>query len=101
VIVAIFIALELWHSHKAMYNTTMAFAEGAVAIASLRSDLVPPMLTGTLSFAVLLLYAEFVHRFYNMPNSLGSHALGVPIEELFFAAADGAIWSVACEGVQG
>jgi hypothetical protein len=79
-------------------------------IAFLRSDLVPSMLIGAASFAALYfalfliflaLYPEFVQRYYNIPNLLGIYLLGVPIEELLFAASGGAIWSVAYEYVQG
>jgi hypothetical protein len=110
VIAVVFISLELWHPHKTMYNTIIAFAAGVVVIAFLRSDLVPLMLISALSFTalyfflflcLLFLYPDFVHRFYNIPNLLGIYVLGVPIEELLFAATGGAIWSVAYEYVQG
>jgi hypothetical protein len=110
VIAVIFIAVELWHPHKTMYNTIIAFAAGALVIAFLRSDLVPLMLISALSFTalyfflflcLLFLYPDFIHRFYNIPNLLGIYLLGVPIEELLFAATGGAIWSVAYEYVQG
>ena len=98
-----FIALELWHPNKTMSNTIMAFAVGAVVIAFLRSDLAPPMLINALSFtalyfflflSLLLLYPDFVQRFYNIPGLLGIYVLGVPLEELLFAASGGAIGSV-------
>jgi Lycopene cyclase len=110
VMVVIFVALELWHPNKTIYNTIAAFAAGAVVIAFLRSDLVPLMLISAMSFTalyfflflcLLYLYPEFVDRFYNVPNLLGIYVLGVPIEELLFAATGGAIWSVAYEYVQG
>jgi hypothetical protein len=110
VVVVVFIALELWHPQKTIYNTIIAFAIGAVVIAFLRSDLVPTMLLGLLSFTVLyfvlflvvlFLYPDFVKRFYNIPHLLGRYVLGVPIEELLFAGSGGAIWSVAYEYVQG
>lgn len=110
VLVAVFIALELWHPGKTIYNTILAFAVGALVVAYLRRDLVPTMLTGALSFAVLYfalflfflsLYPHFVERYYNIPNLLGIYIVGVPIEELLFAATGGAIWSVGYEYVQG
>lgn len=109
-IVVLFIVLELWHPHKTMINTIVAFALGAVIIAFLRSDLITLMFISAVSFTVLyfflflcvlFLYPDFVRRFYNIPNLLGIYALGVPIEELLFAATGGAIWSVAYEYVQG
>jgi hypothetical protein len=110
VIIVVFIALEIWHSDKTIYNCIIAFAIGAVVIAFLRSDLVPTMLIGAVSFTalyfalfliVLILYPEFVNRFYNIPKLLGIYVLKVPIEELLFAGTGGAIWSVAYEYVQG
>ncbi len=109
-VAAVFIALEFWHPGKTIYNTIIAFAVGAVVVAYLRRDLVPTMLTGALSFAVLyfalflfflFLYPHFVERYYNIPNLLGIYIAGVPIEELLFAATGGAIWSVGYEYVQG
>jgi hypothetical protein len=110
VVVAVFIALEIWHSDKTIYNCIIAFAIGAVVIAVLRSDLIPTMLIGALSFTalyfalfliVVLLYPDFVTRFYTIPHLLGIYVLKVPIEELLFAGTGGAIWSVAYEYVQG
>lgn len=110
IVVVLFIALEIWHPGKTIYNCIIAFAIGALVIAFLRSDLIPTMLTGILSFTalyfflfliVLFLYPEFILRFYNVPNLLGKYVLGVPIEELLFAGTGGAIWSVAYEYVQG
>jgi Lycopene cyclase len=110
VVVVVFIALELWHRDKTIYNTIIAFAIGAIVIAVLRSDLIPTMLIGALSFTalyfvlfliVLFLYPEFVQRYYTIEHLLKIYVLGVPIEELLFAGTGGAIWSVAYEYVQG
>ncbi len=110
VVVVVFVVLQLWHPGKTIYNTIIAFAIGTAVIAVLRSDLIPTMVTGALSFALLyfalfliflLLYPGFIQRYYNIPNLLGIYILGVPIEELLFAATGGAIWSVAYEYVQG
>ena len=110
VIVAIFVALELWHPGKTIYNCIIAFAIGALVIAVLRSDLIPTMLIGVLTFTalyfvlfliVLRLYPDFITSFYNIPHLLGIYILGVPIEELLFAGTGGAIWSVAYEYLQG
>lgn len=109
-VVALFIALELRHPDKTMINTIISFALGALFIACLRGDLITLMLISSASFTllyfflflcVLFLYPDFVHRFYNISNLLGIYLLGVPIEELLFAATGGAIWSVAYEYVQG
>jgi hypothetical protein len=110
VLIAVFVALELWHPGKTIYNCIIAFAVGALVIAVLRSDLIPTMLLGVLTFTtlyfvlfliVLWLYPEFIPRYYNAPLLLGIYILGVPIEELLFAGTGGAIWSVAYEYVQG
>jgi hypothetical protein len=110
VVVVVFIALQVWHPGKTIYNTIIAFAVGALVIAYLRSDLIPTMLVGSLSFTVLyfalfliflFLYPGFVQRYYKIPNLLGIYVAGVPIEELLFAGTGGAIWSVAYEYVQG
>jgi hypothetical protein len=74
------------------------------------TDLIPLMVVGTVVFTVLYfvlflcvlaLYPQFVQRYYNLPNLLGIFVVGVPIEELLFAATGGAIWSVAYEYVFG
>jgi hypothetical protein len=110
VVVIVFIALELWHKDKTIYNTIIAFAVGAIVIAVLRSDLIPTMLIGALSFTalyfvlfliVLSLYPEFVQRYYTIEHLLGIYIAGVPIEELLFAGTGGAVWSVAYEYAQG
>jgi hypothetical protein len=105
-----FVILELWHPGKTIYNTVAAFTLCALIVAVVRSDLIPLMLTGAVTFTVLylglfvyflLLYPEFVQRYYNVPNLLGIYILGVPIEEPLFAASGGAVWSVAYEYLQG
>lgn len=110
VVVAVFLAMEFWHPGKTIYSCIIAFAIGAAVIAYLRSDLIPTMFTGALSFTALyfalflvflFLYPGFVQRYYNVPNLLGIYIAGVPIEELLFAGTGGAIWSVGYEYVQG
>jgi Lycopene cyclase len=110
VVVGVFMVLEFWHPGKTIYNCIIAFAIGAALIACVRSDLIPTMCTGALSFTVLyfalflvflFLYPGFVQRYYNVPNLLGIYIAGVPIEELLFAGTGGAIWSVAYEYLQG
>lgn len=102
----VFVALEIWHPHKTMNNTIISFAFGAIILAYLRRNLIPLMLVGSVTFTVLyfvlflcvlVLYPEFVMRYYNLPNLIGIFVHGVPIEELLFAGTGGAIWSVAYE----
>jgi hypothetical protein len=110
VMVVLFAALEHWRPGKTIYNTIISLTVGAIGVAILRRDLLPMMAVGALDFTalyfalfvvVLLLYPEFVRRFYNIPNLWGMFIAGVPIEELLFAASGGAVWSVAYEYVQG
>jgi len=109
-IIILFGVLELWHHDKTMDNTIISFAVGALVLAYLRRNLIPLMLASTASFTVLYfglflcvlaLYPQFVRYFYNLPNLSGIFILGVPIEELLFAATGGAIWSVAYEYAHG
>lgn len=108
-IAILFGVLELWRNNT-MDNTIISFAAGALVLAYLRRDLIPLMITSTISFsvlyfvlflAVLALYPQFVTRFYNLPNLLGIYVRKVPIEEILFAATGGAIWSVAYEYIHG
>jgi Lycopene cyclase len=49
----------------------------------------------------LLLYPDFIQRYYNLPNLLGIYIFRIPIEEPMFAASGGLVWSVAYEYIQG
>jgi len=107
----LFLALQLWHPNKTIYNMVISFVVGAIVVAVKRPDLIRLMLTGALNFTVLyfllfvyflILYPDFVQRYYTLQNFLPiPHILGVPIEELMFASTGGAIWSVAYEYLQG
>ncbi|HTT33356.1 MAG TPA: lycopene cyclase domain-containing protein [Methylomirabilota bacterium] len=110
ILVAVFLVLEFSRPNKTIYNTIIAFAACALIVAILRNDLILTMLVGALDFTVLyfalfvyflLLYPDFIQRFYNVPNPLGIYVWKVPIEELLFAASGGAVWSVAYEYVMG
>ena len=105
----VFVLLEFWRNNT-MDNTIISLTAGALVLAYLRRDLIPLMLTSTVSFTalyfvlyllVLFFYPQFVLRFYNLPNLLGIYIHRVPIEELLFAATFGAIWSVGYEYVHG
>jgi hypothetical protein len=109
-VVLVFVALYFGLHWKTMNATIVSFAFGALVLGYLRRDLVPLMLTSAVSFTVLYfvlflcvlsLYPEFVKRYYTHQNLLGIYLVGVPIEELLFAATGGAIWSVAYEYVFG
>lgn len=106
----IFLVLRFGLHWKTMNSTIVALAVCAVIIAYLRPNLVRLMLTSAASFTlvyfglflmVLALYPQFVQRYYALGNLLGIFVLGVPIEELLFAASGGAVWSVAYEYVHG
>jgi lycopene cyclase-like protein len=110
VLVVVFAIVEFWYPGKTIYNTVIAFTVCALLVAFLRSDLILTMLAGALIFTILhlalflyflMLFPDFVQRFYNVPNLLGVYIFGVPIEELLFAASGGAVWSVAYEYLQG
>jgi hypothetical protein len=110
VLAVVFAALQIWHRDKTIYNTIIALAVAAIVIALRRSDLIPTMLVGAMSFTVLyfamfrivlFLYPEFIQRYYTIKNLLGIYVFGIPIEELLFAAAGGAVWSVAYEYLHG
>jgi hypothetical protein len=109
-VVVVFAALHFGLNWKTMNATIISFVVGDLVLGYLRSDLVPLMLISALSFTglyfvlflcLLFLYPEFVQRYYNLSNLLGIYVLGVPVEELLFAATGGAIWSVAYEYVFG
>jgi hypothetical protein len=106
----VFVGLRFGFRWKTMNSTIVALAACALLIAYLRPNLIPLMLASAASFAllyfvlfllVLAFYPEFVHRYYNLSNLFGIYFLGVPIEELLFAASGGAVWSVAYEYVHG
>ena len=110
VLACVFAVLEFWHPGKTIYNTIISFTVCGLVVAYLRRDLIVLMLINALIFAalyfvlfgyLLLLYPDFVHRYYNVSKLLGIYISRVPIEELMFAASGGAIWSVAYEYLQG
>lgn len=110
VMLGVFLILWFIQPNKNIYSTAIAFAVCAVVVAFLRSDLIPTMLVGAAVFTILYfllfvyfltLYPGFIDRYYNLPNISGIRVLGVPIEELMFAASGGAVWSVAYEYFQG
>ncbi|HXY24662.1 MAG TPA: lycopene cyclase domain-containing protein [Candidatus Acidoferrum sp.] len=110
ILVAVFLILEFSRPNKTIYNTILSFTVCALIVAVLRSDLILTMLVGAFDFTLLyfalfvyflLLYPDFIQRFYNIPNLLGIYVWKVPIEELLFAASGGAVWSIAYEYVMG
>ncbi len=109
VIVVLFVALELIWPATSIYNMIVTFVVGAVLIAVLRSNLIGRMLRGATVFTAiylvlfayfLVLYVEFIERYYNTEHLLGVFILGIPVEELLFAFSGGAVWSVIYEYMQ-
>jgi hypothetical protein len=108
--ILIFLGLKFGLHWKMMTSTIAGLAVCALVLAYLRRDLIPLMLVSASSFTVLYFvlflivlafYPEFVNRYYTLQNLLGIRVLGVPVEELLFAATGGAVWSVAYEYVYG
>ena len=106
----VFLVLRFALNWKTMNSTIVALAVCTLVLAYLRPNLIRLMLTSALSFTVLYfalflmvlaLYPYFVRNYYTLENLLGIYVLGVPIEELLFAATGGAVWSVAYEYVHG
>jgi hypothetical protein len=84
----------------------ISFVAGALLIGYSRSDLIGRMLRGSLIFTTiymilfvyfLVLFPEFIERYYNLPNLLGFEVFGVPVEEIAFAFTGGTVWSVLYE----
>jgi len=104
------VVLQLWHPGKTIYNMIAALSVCALVLLLLRPDLCWLQAIGAVTFTVLYwmlfelllrLYPNFIPQFYTIKNLLGIYVLGVPIEELLFAASGGAVWSVAYEYLQG
>lgn len=109
-LLVLFLVLELWHPGKTIYNTIISLACCALLVACIRRNLITLMLASSAIFTflylslflfLLTLFPEFIKRYYNLLNLLGLYILGIPVEELMFAAAFGAVWGVAYEYLQG
>lgn len=100
--VLLFAGLELINRHTAMNNLLAGFVTGGAVVAVLRRDLILYMLRSAAAFtavyfllfcSLMLIYPEFVTRYWNAKALLGVYVLGVPVEELEFAFTGGALWS--------
>lgn len=90
-----------------IYSTIIAMTIGAIATWLCRPDLLRVMLAGSVLFLVLYfvvfligfvwLFPGYVESVWNLPAISGILIIGVPIEELLFAASLGAMWSNAYE----
>jgi len=108
-IAGLFVLLEVISPETSIYNMIGAFTAGAALIVYLRPDLTGRMLRGAAVFTAiylllfayfLLLYPEFVPRYYNTARLLGWYVFGIPVEEILFAYSGGAVWSVIFEYMQ-
>ena len=110
VLAVLLVTLQLWRPGKTIYNMIISLTICVVVVLLRRPDLILVTLAGAADFTLLyfalfiyflLLYPDFVQRYYNVPNLLGIYVWKVPIEELLFAASGGAVWSAAYEYLQG
>lgn len=107
--VIVFVLLEIFVSFNPIYSAILALVVGAIVTALCRPDLIRSMIIS--SFLFLTLYAlvfflsfvlftpSYVAAVWNLPALIGILLLGIPIEELGFAAALGAIWSGVYEHI--
>lgn len=90
-----------------IYSTIIAMTIGAIATWYCRPDLLKAMVTGSLLFlgiyfvvfliGFVWLFPGYVESVWNLPAISGILVIGVPIEELLFAASLGAMWSSVYE----
>ena len=104
--ILLFAGLEYIFPDKAIYNLIAAGLISGAYMIYTRRDLLVQSLSSGLFFALLyfllfsffnLLYPNYVTEIYNSKNLLGITVLQVPIEEILFAFATGAGWSVFYE----
>ncbi len=86
-----------------IYSTILAMTVGAIATWLCRPDLLKAMITGSMLFLAIYfvvfligfvwLFPGYVEAVWNLPAISGILVVGVPIEELLFAASLGAMWS--------
>lgn len=94
-----------------IYDTLIAMFIGAIYIFIIRKDLRKEIIAGALIFTILyflifiilLIFVNplFVVNEYNLLNLSGVFILGIPIEEILFALALGAVWSPMYDAIKG
>lgn len=98
----LFIVLFFTTSLNPMYDALIAMVAGGIATVYCRPDLKRKMLTSSLLFlgiyfvyfqSLIALYPGFVERVWNLKALSGLLIVGVPLEELLFAAGFGFLWS--------
>lgn len=90
-----------------IYSASLAMLIGAIASWLCRPDLLKPMVVGSVSFFILYfgvfligfvwLFPGYVEAVWNLPVISRILLLGVPLEELLWAATLGAMWSSVYE----
>ncbi|MCL5797361.1 MAG: lycopene cyclase domain-containing protein [Patescibacteria group bacterium] len=90
-----------------IYSTILAMTIGGIATWLCRPDLLQAMLTGSLLFlgiyfvvflvGFVWLFPGYVEAAWNLPAISRILVVGVPVEELLFAASLGAMWSSVYE----
>lgn len=98
-----FALLYFFTSLNPIYSTIIALTIGVVATWLCRPDLLKAMLIGSFLFSILYfiifflgfvwLFPGYVDAVWNLPVISGILIMGIPLEELLFAATLGAIWS--------
>jgi hypothetical protein len=94
--------LLLVPSVNPIYWACIALSLGAVASVACRPDLLGRTLIGAAVFtglyfvfflSLVLAHPDYVPRVWNLPDISGVLVMGVPLEELLFAASLGAMWA--------
>lgn len=98
-----FAVLYLLTSLNPIYSAILAMTAGTIATWVCRPDLLRAMATGSLLFlgiyfvvflvGFVWLFPGYVEAVWNLPAISGVLIVGVPLEELLFAASLGAMWS--------
>jgi hypothetical protein len=101
-----FLGLEYMFPNKSIYNLIGAGLVPGLYMVLVRKDLLNQSVTSGLFFSLLyfclfisinILYPQYVATVYNTKNLLGIMIFNVPLEELLFAFATGASWSIFYE----
>lgn len=99
---AIFSLLWLFTNLNPIYSASSALIGGGLAIWYCRPDLKKKMLASAFIFlgiyflyflTLIALYPGYVGKVWNLPALSGILVLGIPLEELIFAASFGFLWS--------
>jgi hypothetical protein len=105
-----YLVMELFLPYLTIYNLTFSLLLGAVIIGFIRKDLIKQIIFSGIYFSVIYfflfyiftkLFNGYVESVYNLDNFLGIFLFGVPAEEILFAFAFGACWSVLYEYMKG